>query len=227
MQPWLVGLDVGTTSCKAVVMAPDGREAAAGRAPTPWTTTPLGTQTDGEALVDAARAALSDAVAAAPPGRILGVGVASMAESGVLLSDDGRGVAPLIAWHDTRDAAETAALRAELGAQFSVRTGLPLRQQWSLTKHRWQLDHDEAAATGVRRLGVAEWIVHALGGEQVSELSLASRTGWLDLARRDWWDEALAWSGARRSLLPELVASGDRSAPRTTAGTSPASAAPR
>ncbi len=110
-----------------------------------------------------------------------GVGVASMAESGVLLADDGRAVAPLIAWHDTRDAAETAALRAELGAQFSVRTGLPLRQQWSLTKHRWQLDHDEAAAAGVRRLGVAEWIVHALGGEQVSEQSLASRTGWLDL----------------------------------------------
>ena len=209
MRPWLVGLDVGTTSCKAVVMAPDGREVAAGRAPTPWTTTALGTQTDGEALVDAARAALSDAVAAAPPGRILGVGVASMAESGVLLADDGRAVAPLIAWHDTRDAAETAALRAELGAQFSVCTGLPLRQQWSLTKHRWQLDHDEAAATGVRRLGVAEWIVHALGGEQVSELSLASRTGWLDLGRRDWWDEALAWSGARRSLLPELVASGE------------------
>ena len=51
--------------------------------------------------------------------------------------------------------------------------------------------------------------MHALGGEQVSEQSLASRTGWLDLARRDWWDEALAWSGARRSLLPELVASGE------------------
>jgi sugar (pentulose or hexulose) kinase len=43
----------------------------------------------------------------------------------------------------------------------------------------------------------------------VSEQSLASRTGWLDLPRRDWWDEALAWSGAPRSLLPELVASGE------------------
>ena len=39
MQTWLVGLDVGTTSCKAVVMTPDGREVASGRAPTPWTTT--------------------------------------------------------------------------------------------------------------------------------------------------------------------------------------------
>jgi sugar (pentulose or hexulose) kinase len=209
MRTWLVGLDVGTTSCKAVVMTPDGQEVASGHAPTPWTTTAAGTQIEAEALVGAARSALSSAVAAAPAGRILGVGIASMAESGVLLGADGRAVTPLIAWHDTRDTAETAGLRAELGTEFSVRTGLPLRSQWSLTKHRWQLDHDEAAAAGVRRLGVAEWIVHALGGEQVSEQSLASRTGWLDLARRDWWDEALTWSGAPRSLLPPLVASGE------------------
>jgi sugar (pentulose or hexulose) kinase len=209
MAPWLVGLDVGTTSCKAVVMAPDGREVAWGRAPTPWTTTALGTQTDADALVTAARSALSDAVADAPPGRIVGVGVASMAESGVLVGRDGRPTAPVIAWHDTRDTAEVDSLRAELGADFSVRTGLPLRQQWSLTKHRWQLDHDEATRSAVRRLGVAEWIVHALGGDQVNEQSLASRTGWLDLSRRTWWDEALAWSGASRALLPDLVAAGD------------------
>lgn len=208
MRTWLVGLDVGTTSCKAVVLAPDGREVASGRAPTPWTTTALGTHTTGEALVAAARSALADALAAAPAGRVAGLGVASMAESGVLLDRAGDAVAPVIAWHDTRDRAETDDLRATLGADFDVRTGLPLRQQWSLTKHRWQLDHDPATAAAVRRLGVAEWIVHALGGAPVSEQSLASRTGWLELSRRDWWDESLAWSGADRALLPELVASG-------------------
>jgi sugar (pentulose or hexulose) kinase len=209
MQTLLVGLDVGTTSCKAVVMTPDGREVASGRAPTPWTTTHLGTHTEGDALAAAARSALRSAVAAVPTGRIVGVGVASMAESGVLLGQDGRPVAPVLAWHDTRDEAETDDLRARFGDAFAVRTGLPLRQQWSLTKHRWQLDHDGAAAAAVRRLGVAEWIVHALGGDQVSEQSLASRTGWLDLSRRTWWDETLAWSGAPRSLLPDLVTSGE------------------
>ena len=65
MQAWLVGLDVGTTSCKAVVMTPEGQELAVGRAPTPWTTTALGTQTDAAELVAAARSALAGAVAAA------------------------------------------------------------------------------------------------------------------------------------------------------------------
>ncbi|HEY0817040.1 MAG TPA: FGGY family carbohydrate kinase [Pseudonocardia sp.] len=209
MQTWLVGLDVGTTSCKAVVLSPDGREVASGRAATPWTTTTLGTHTTGAELVAAARAALADAVRNAPAGRIAGVGVAGMAESGVLVNRDGTEAAPVIAWHDTRDTTETDTLRTVLGADFSTRTGLPLSQQWSLTKHRWLLDHEPAAADAVRRLGVVEWIVHALGGDQVNEQSLASRTGWLDLATRAWWDEALAWSGATPALLPELVASGE------------------
>ena len=55
----------------------------------------------------------------------------------------------------------------------------------------------------MRWLSVGEWVVHRLGGEQVAELSLASRTGWLDLHARGWWDEALAWSGAPPGLLPE------------------------
>ncbi|GMA87981.1 hypothetical protein GCM10025868_32310 [Angustibacter aerolatus] len=41
-----------------------------------------------------------------------------------------------------------------------------------------------------------------------SSLSLAGRTGWLDVAARDWWDDALAWSGATRALMPPLVAAG-------------------
>ena len=207
-QTWLAGLDVGTTSCKAVLVTPDGDEVSSGRAPTAWSTTAEGTVTGAADLVASARSALSAAVAAAGSGRIAAVGVASMAESGVLLDRTGSPVAPVVAWHDLRDAAELGELRDTLGAEFSVRTGLPLRQQWSLTKHRWEVDNGAASSLAVRRLGVAEWIVHALGGAPVSEYSLASRTGWLELATRDWWDDAVAWSGATRTLLPELVPGG-------------------
>ena len=72
----------------------------------------------------------------------------------------------------------------------------------------------------MRWLNGAEWVVHRLGGEQVAELSLASRTGWLDLHARGWWDEALAWSGAPPGLLPEP-------APATTAAGTAGDALPR
>ena len=204
-----VGLDVGTTTSKAVVFTHDGGPVAAGRATTPWTVTTSGAELDADALLEAAKSAVAEALADCPPGAIAGLGVASLAESGVLLDQHGEPVAPVIAWHDTRDHKELADLSETIGAQvFSATTGLPLRQQWSLTKHRWLIDNVDSARTAVRRLNVAEWIVRGLGGEEASELSLASRTGWLRLAERDWWTDTLEWSGARQSLMPPLVTAG-------------------
>ncbi|MDT5143026.1 MAG: hypothetical protein QOI79_2380, partial [Mycobacterium sp.] len=141
-----IGLDVGTKTSKAVVFTEAGEEITTGRADTPWTFTASGAELDATALLAAAKAALAEALAACPPATIAGLGVTSLAESGVLLDQRGVPVAPVIAWHDTRDHAELAHLRNAITAQdFSAMTGLPLRQQWSLTKHRWLLDNVPAA----------------------------------------------------------------------------------
>lgn len=204
-----VGLDVGTTTSKAVVFTQDGDPVASGRATTPWTVTSTGAELDATALLEATKSAVAEALAECPPGPIGGLGVASLAESGVLLDGRGEPVAPVIAWHDTRDHAELESLRDAVGAQqFSATTGLPLRQQWSLTKHRWLLDNVPSARGAVRRLNVAEWIVRGLGGDEATEQSLASRTGWLRLAERAWWGDTLDWSGADQSLMPPLVTAG-------------------
>lgn len=204
-----VGLDVGTTSSKAVVVCENGKVLAQGRARTPWDTSPSGVQVAACDLLESAKAALSLALKDAPSGRIVALGITSMGESGVLVDAQSRPLTPIIAWHDTRDGQELADLRNHVTEDdFARRTGLPLRAQWSLTKHRWLLDHVPAAGRAVRRLNIAEWIAFSLGGEAVTEQSLASRTGWLDLATRDWWSDALEWSGLNVSLLPELVTAG-------------------
>jgi sugar (pentulose or hexulose) kinase len=206
----LVGIDVGTTLCKAaVVRAADGTELAHGAARTPWTVVPTGAELAPERLLDAAVAATAAALEQAPGGPVAGVGVTSMAETGVLLDRNGRPVAPAIAWHDARGEAEAARLAADLGAgRFSARTGLPVRPLFSIVKYAWLRANHPQVAGAVRWLGVAEWVVHGLGGEQVAELSLASRTGLLDLERRAWWDEARAWAGAPPGLLADLVQAG-------------------
>jgi sugar (pentulose or hexulose) kinase len=208
-EPLLIGLDVGTTSSKAVVFDTSGQALATGRAPTPWTDAPTGAEVDAGQLLESAANAVRAALARSPEGPVLGIGVASMAETGVLLSSAGHPVGPMIAWHDTRDEDEVRALVADVGhRRFAETTGLPLRHQWSLTKHRWLGRHAPGTNDAVTRLNVAEWVVRGFGGEPACELSLASRTGWLDLRSRDWWDEGLAWSGAKRSLLPPLVEAG-------------------
>jgi sugar (pentulose or hexulose) kinase len=204
-----VGLDVGTTSSKAVVVTEDGHIVSQGRARTPWDHSPLGIHVAACVLLESAKEALSSALTKAPQGRVAALGITSMGESGVLLDAKDRPLTPIIAWHDTRDNDELADLRNTVAEDdFAARTGLPLKGQWSLTKHRWLLDHDPAAGLAVRRLNIAEWIAFSLGGDAVTEQSLASRTGWLELGARDWWGAALDWSGLEASLLPELVTAG-------------------
>jgi sugar (pentulose or hexulose) kinase len=205
----LLGLDAGTTSCKATVMTLEGDEVAHGQAPLEWTAVPTGAEIDPARFIAYALAAAGEALAAAPDGRIVGLGVSSIAETGVLLDRHGEPVTPAIAWHDSRGEEEAARLQDEIGRErFAATTGLSSRALRTVAKYRWLRDHVEATSRGVRWLSVGEWIVHGLGGDQGAELSLASRTGWLDLHTRGWWDETLAWAGAPAGLLPEPAAAG-------------------
>jgi sugar (pentulose or hexulose) kinase len=200
----LLGLDLGTTSAKATVVAIDGRERAHGRAPTPWHRVPTGAEMDPNELVEAAVAAAREALAAAPAGRVVGVGVASMAETGALLGPDGEPIAPMVAWHDTRGEEEAEEVARAIGTdRFTERTGLPISRLCTVSKYRWMRANMPDVKRGVRWLNVAEWIVRALGGEEVAELSLSSRTGFLDLDRRGWWDEVLEFVEAPPRLLPD------------------------
>jgi sugar (pentulose or hexulose) kinase len=205
----LVGIDVGTSACKAAVVNDNGRELAHGRAPTPWRRVPTGAEVDPEALFEAAVKAARGAVAAAPEGRIRGIGVTSMAEAGVLLDAENRILHPAIAWHDARGASEAQRIAAELGSDnFSERTGLPASPLCTLAKLRWLLEHHQPARAGRRWLNVGEWIVRRLGGRDVAERSLSSRTGMLDLATEAPYADALAWAQLPDGLLPELVLAG-------------------
>jgi len=207
--PLLLGLDVGTSAVKAAVIDARGREVAHGRATTPWDPVPTGAEIDPAALLDAALHAAAEALGDAPEGELAGVGVAGMAETGVLLDARGRPAVPAIAWHDTRGAEEAARLRADLGAEaFAGRTGLPGSELCTLAKYAWMRAHWPGAAAGVRWLNVAEWVVRGLGGEEAAELSLASRTGFYDLHERRPWDDALAWAQAPGGLAPEAVPAG-------------------
>jgi sugar (pentulose or hexulose) kinase len=203
----LVGVDVGTTAVKAAAFDDAGHELSQGRALTPWRTVPTGAELDPHELLAAAVAAAREAVAAAGGGQVAGVGVASMAETGVLLDGANRPVVPAIAWHDSRGQDEARRLAGDL-PEFPARVGLPASELCTLAKYRWMRDHAPESAEGVRWLNVAEWIVLGLGGEPAAELSLASRTGFYDLHAQRPWDDALAWADAPAGLMPDAVPAG-------------------
>jgi len=203
----LVGIDVGTTMTKAVVVGADGREISWGNAPTPWKSVHGGAEADPADFFDVAMRATRTALNAAPPGRVVGMGVTSMAETVVLLGPDGSPATSSIAWHDTRGSEEAEELARELGHDaFTELTGLPLSSMCTLAKLAWL--HRHGAPQICRALNVADWVLYRLGAEQVAEASLASRTGVLCLAERSWWVEALEVAGAPPGLFPPVVSAG-------------------
>jgi len=149
------------------------------------------------------RAVAARAAAGLP--RVAGLGVTGMGEAGVLTGADGVPLAPVRAWHDRR--ADVERVRRELGEQeFHRAVGMRLDAQPSLPKIlRLRADHP-ASATATRFWSVPEWAVRCLGGRPGSELSLAGRTGLLDVGTGRAWGAAVDLLGA--DLLGELQVAG-------------------
>jgi sugar (pentulose or hexulose) kinase len=194
--PFTVGLDVGTTRVKAVTFDGRGTVVALAERPTPWSRDGEAIAMDAAALSGVVRAVVVEASAAVP--QVVGVGTTGMGEAGVLTADDGVPLAPVRAWHDPR--ADVERVRAELGAEaFHRAIGMALDPQPSLPKilQLW-VDHP-ASRAATRFYSVPEWAVACLGGSPGSELSLASRTGLLDVVTGRAWDGAVSLLG--RDLL--------------------------
>jgi sugar (pentulose or hexulose) kinase len=214
MTELVAGVDLGTTDTKAVLTRPDGETVAFARNPTTWTQTSDGRlETTGAALAKDVLRTLADAVAEAEhklggPVQVTGIGIAGLAESGVILDEHANEASPVIAWFDERGLTELTAQGPAFVAEFPRRTGLPFGTQWSLPKLLWMKSAGIRFDQSSRWLNMPEFVAYALTGERVSEASLASRTGLLDQATGQPWPEALDRIGVGAAFLPELRAAG-------------------
>lgn len=216
----LVGLDAGTTHVKAGAFGLDGRPVASFSVPTPTTRLPDGgAEHDPEALWAAASECLAR-VAAAVRSRVVGIGVASMAEAGLLVDAAGRPATPLLAWFDQRPAAQAAGLARDPGlAWLHARTGLILAPKHGLPKLLWLRERrPELFQGGHRWLGAAEYLVLRLTGKLASCPTLAARTLLYDLEGRGWSAETLDRLGLPANLMPPLVAEGSAVGALTAGG---------
>ncbi len=201
---FLIGVDVGTSRVKAVALDQAGSVVTSAELPTPWARDGDGTAMDPATLGDVVLAVVGEA-ASPLPSPVAGIGVTGMAEAGVLTDGVGRPLAPIRAWHDRR--ADLTTLRAAVGeAAFRAATGMRLDAQPSLAKIL-QLRHDyPRSAAAVRFDSVPEWAVRCLGGTPGSELSLASRTGLLDVVSARPWQAAIDLLGADLLGEPRVAA---------------------
>ena len=213
---YLLALDQGTTSSRAVLVDETGRMSApAQKEITPHFPQPGWVEHDPEEIwatqLETARAAL----AAIPSDQLAAIGLTNQRETTVLWNRrTGVAIAPAIVWQDRRTAPLCEQLRAE-GHEpaFREKTGLLLDPYFSGTKIRWLLDQTpgarELAERGELAFGTIDsWLVWKLtrGERHITDLSNASRTLLLNIHTGTWDDDLLARLNIPRSLLPEVVA---------------------
>ena len=200
----LVGLDLGTTSTKALLLDRAGNELALAAVETPFATS-----TDGvEASADQLRQTLSQVLAELGAGRqrVAAIGIAGMAESGAPIDRHGRALAPVIAWHDQRGADVVARLDERFGPALPRAIGRRAGTVSSAAKLGWLLDHGVDSVESW--LGVPELCLCWLTGRRATEFSLAARTGWYDVAERRYLPEVAAALGIPACVFPAVEAAG-------------------
>ena len=206
--PCTVGLDVGSTYVKAVLVGPRGDEIATARRPTPWTGSDGYAEMTGSRLLETVTGVLADLAADVAGRPVVAIGVSGMAEAGALLdvADEARG--PVIAWFDRRGADELPLLPDDLHRDFPGRTGLPLGELTTFAKLWHRIRTEDLDLTGLQWHNVPEVVVRWLGGGRYAEPSLAARTGLLDQDTGAVWPRAVEVLGTTADLVPPLLAAG-------------------
>ncbi len=213
---YILALDQGTTSSRAIVFDGAGEIAGIGQSefaqsfPRPgWV------EHDAEEIWQTQFHSAQEAIADAgvEEAEIAGIGITNQRETVVLWDRaTGEAVAPAIVWQDRRTADFCEANRDEWDAKLRTRTGLRLDPYFSGTKLKWLLDEvpgaRERAEAGELAFGTIEtWLVWKLSGgaTHVTDVSNASRTLLMDLRSLEWDRELLEWLGIPPAILPEIV----------------------
>ncbi|THF79568.1 gluconokinase [Cohnella fermenti] len=205
-----IGIDMGTTSTKAVVFDEEGRVVSTANAGYPlYTPTPSIAEQDPEEIFAAVVAAVGTAVkeAGLAPGDVQFVSCSSAMHSVIPVDGADRPLMRGITWADNRSAEWAKRLRTEMdGISVYRRTGTPIHPMSPITKLMWlRQEHPELFARAAKFVSIKEYVLHRLFGRYVVDWSIASATGLLNLSRLEWDEEALAIAGITPDRLSELV----------------------
>jgi xylulokinase len=219
----LVGLDVGTTGARTIVIDEHGRIRGVGSAEYPFAAPRPGwAEQDPEDWWRGSSHSVHQALHAAEArdGDVAAVGLSGQMHSLVLLDRSGRVLRPAILWNDQRTAEECAEITRRVGAERLIAlTCNPALPGFTAPKILWVRRHE--APTYSRAAAVLlpkDYVRYRLSGTRATEVSDASGTGLLDVGRRGWSHEILTALEVPAEWLPVCAESPEVTARVSTEG---------
>jgi len=221
-QRYILALDQGTTSSRAIVFDRNGRIVSmAAREFRQFYPRAGWVEHDAGEIWQSQSGVAAEALAGASLGaaQIAAIGITNQRETGLIWErDTGRPIHRAIVWQDRRTAPACDRLGASPAsvAQVRERTGLMIDPYFSATKIGWLLDHVDGARrraeAGELAFGTVDtWLVWNMtgGGVHVTDVTNAARTMLFNIHTRQWDEELLALFGIPARLLPEVRSSSE------------------
>lgn len=203
----VIGLDIGTTSTKAVVFGPQGQIRGVHAVDYPLIQPhPSWAEQDPDqilqAVIDSVRNALIKAKVSAED--VLAIGLSTAMHSLIVLDSSHNPLTKSIIWADNRSVDQVKRLKKELsGHEIYMRTGTPIHPMSPLAKILWMKEADkDTFSKASMYIGIKEYVLFKLFGQFVVDYSIASATGMFNLQDLDWDKGALDLLGITKEQLP-------------------------
>ncbi|SCE78542.1 gluconate kinase, FGGY family [Micromonospora coriariae] len=203
----VVGVDIGTTSTKTVAYDTGGRQLASQSVGYPLNNPEPGyAEQDPHLILDAVLESIR-AVVAELDEPVAGLSFGSAMHSLIGLDPAGNPLTPSLTWADARSTRQAERLRAvPSGLALHRRTGTPMHPMSPLPKLLWFAEQEPKLFERVAHwVGIKDWVLLRLCDALVTDHSVASATGLMDIHKLEWDSEALAIAGITEDQLPQLV----------------------
>ncbi|WP_166984003.1 glycerol kinase GlpK [Paramicrobacterium fandaimingii] len=224
MADYVIAIDQGTTSSRAIIFDKAGTIVSSGQLEHEQIFPKAGwVEHDADEIWKNTREVIGQALSTASITRhdIATVGITNQRETTVVWDKNtGKPVYNAIVWQDTRTQNIVDELAKDGGVErFKPIVGLPLATYFAGTKIKWILDNVEGARekaeAGDLIFGTTDtWVLWNLtggtdGGVHVTDVTNASRTMFMDLETLEWRDDILEAFGVPKSMLPEIKSSSE------------------
>ncbi|MFN3824994.1 MAG: xylulokinase [Pseudorhodobacter sp.] len=199
-----IGLDLGTSGLKGLLIDDNQRVLAEAQAPLTVQRPAEGWSEQRPADWITAAESVMDQLARHDLSAVRGIGLSGHMHGATLLDASDEVLRPCILWNDTRSAEEAAELDGD--PMFRRLSGNIVFPGFTAPKLVWVRQHERRIWDRVARVLLPkDYLRLWLTGEHVAEMSDAAGTSWLDTGARDWSDDLLDATGLLRSQMPRLV----------------------
>lgn len=200
-----LGLDLGTSSVKAIIMNKQGDVVASHSIPLTLSRPhPQWSEQDPQAWWQATDEAIKQLSRTQPMEQIQAIGLSGQMHGAVLLDAQQNILRPAILWNDGRSVKQCLRL-AKQYPQFKEITGNLVMPGFTAPKLQWVAENEAEIFCQIAHVLLPkDFLRWKMSGNFASDMSDAAGTLWLDMQKRDWSDELLAATGLSRCQMPTL-----------------------